>query len=52
MLDESTNPQGSEPPTNTGGGGNEPLSDTTESSTASRQSEPPTNTGGGGGSSD
>ncbi len=48
MSDESNNPQASEPPTNTGGGGNAPLSDSTDG--MEPQSEPPTNTGGGGSS--
>ena len=48
MSDESNNPLASEPPTNTGGGGNAPLSDPTDD--AAPQSEPPTNTGGGGSS--
>ena len=50
MSDETKNPQGSEPPTNTGGGGNAPLDDTDDAMRT--ESEPPTNTGGGGGSSD
>ena len=50
MLDESNNPQASEPPTNTGGGGNAPLSDLSLDEEAQMASEPPTNTGGGGSS--
>lgn len=48
MSDETTNPQASEPPTNTGGGGNAPLSDLSLDEEAQMASEPPTNTGGGG----
>ena len=46
MSDESKNTLASEPPTNTGGGGNAPLTD----DAMTPQSEPPTNTGGGGSS--
>ena len=49
MFDESTDPQASEPPTNTGGG-NAPLSDAAVDDEAQVASEPPTNTGGGGSS--
>jgi hypothetical protein len=50
MSDDPNDPQASEPPTNTGGGGNVPLSDLSPDEEAQMASEPPTNTGGGGGS--
>ena len=49
MSDETNNPQASEPPTNTGGGGTA-LSDVSLDEEAQMASEPPTNTGGGGSS--
>ena len=48
MSDETNNTLASEPPANTGGGGNAPLSDPEDP--MAPQSEPPTNTGGGGSS--
>jgi hypothetical protein len=48
MLDETINPQTSDPPTNTGGGSTTPSdADELETADALLASEPPTNTGGG-----
>jgi hypothetical protein len=50
MFDETNNPQPTDPPTGTGGGGNT-ASDLEEPETADAlATDPPTGTGGGGGS--
>ena len=52
MFDESNNPQPTDPPTGTGGGGKlaTDLEEPEDAEEAAQMTDPPTGTGGGGGS--